>query len=431
MDLSIKSYFLGSRWVEPNRRRPGRNTLFMYVYTPFLCRSTNSPRGNQLFESNAIPHVYMVGAKLSRRHRTSSMWRDFCHPMTFYDAFNHFQHFFHQKTGIHWDSRLEPLSEKTSEDLLPPKKIRRVGNVPVVQLAIQPPVIDLKDLRFKYLRPKYGLPVGLLPYDYIKPEDRPDWVPPPGFYNDQYKQKAGSVSGTEREMVDDQSGSEISSVANNYDSERDAEHESDSGSDEQSRGSSYDQLSLQSTDFSAESSDTMSDGSESRSSSHSGSNVTPHCQKYASSSSQGYKGSEFGMEDEDKNNDESLLSKLSRVPKNSTQFNTWCNYNTFPSSCKALVSVSNPFSSQVRISNSNSISDSSFTRIDNVGITTNSNHNSEDNDKNSQTSEESRSQIQSVNKSGGGRKVEGMDWMVDSDYEDFPQGSTNIPAIEP
>ncbi len=98
----------------------------------------------------------MVGAKLSRNGRPNSYWRDQCHAMKFEDAFYHFKHFFHEKTGVEWDRRLEPL----------PPKLKSYSFISQNATIIEDAV------KFKYTRPEPGRPVGLLPLGYILPEDR-------------------------------------------------------------------------------------------------------------------------------------------------------------------------------------------------------------------------------------------------------------------
>ncbi|KAK0110713.1 hypothetical protein ONS96_002312 [Cadophora gregata f. sp. sojae] len=103
-----------------------------------------------LFESNAKPpHLYMFGAKYSRSHRPLTFYRQDCHPMDFHTAFTCFKKFFKERSGIDWDDRLERII---------PKKIE---NGKVVEHNF-----------FKYLPPPQGRPTGLLPYGYVRPEDR-------------------------------------------------------------------------------------------------------------------------------------------------------------------------------------------------------------------------------------------------------------------
>ncbi|KAL5317700.1 hypothetical protein ACEPPN_014798 [Leptodophora sp. 'Broadleaf-Isolate-01'] len=104
-----------------------------------------------LFEShNKAPPLYMFGAKLSRTCRPIAYYRQDCHPMDFATAFSCFKKFFKERSGIDWDDRLERII---------PKKIE---NGKEVEFAF-----------FKYLPPIQGRPVGLLPYGYVRPEDRP------------------------------------------------------------------------------------------------------------------------------------------------------------------------------------------------------------------------------------------------------------------
>ncbi|KAH7336446.1 hypothetical protein BKA65DRAFT_402145 [Rhexocercosporidium sp. MPI-PUGE-AT-0058] len=104
-----------------------------------------------LFEShNKAPPIYMFGAKLSRTCRPISYYRCDCRPMDFATAFSCFKKFFKDRTGIDWDDRLERII---------PKKIENGKEIPFAF--------------FKYLPPIQGRPVGLLPYGYVRPEDRP------------------------------------------------------------------------------------------------------------------------------------------------------------------------------------------------------------------------------------------------------------------
>ncbi|KAL2068955.1 hypothetical protein VTL71DRAFT_15293 [Oculimacula yallundae] len=109
-----------------------------------------------LFESHSkSPPIYMFGAKLSRTSRPLTYYRQDCVPMDFATAFHAFKKFFKEKTGINWDDRLERII---------PKKIE---NGKEIEFSF-----------FKYLPPIHGRPVGLLPYGYVRPEDRPMAVPP-------------------------------------------------------------------------------------------------------------------------------------------------------------------------------------------------------------------------------------------------------------
>ena len=69
--------------------------------------------------------------------------------MDFHTAFGCFKKFFKERSGIDWDERLERII---------PKKIE---NGKVVEHNF-----------FKYLPPPQGRPTGLLPYGYVRPEDR-------------------------------------------------------------------------------------------------------------------------------------------------------------------------------------------------------------------------------------------------------------------
>ncbi|PVH88646.1 hypothetical protein DL98DRAFT_477182 [Cadophora sp. DSE1049] len=103
-----------------------------------------------LFESNAkSPLLYMFGAKYSRSHRPLTFYRQDCRPMDFCTAFHCFKKFFKERSGIDWDDRLERII---------PKKIE---NGKVVEHNF-----------FKYLPPPQGRQTGLLPYGYVRPEDR-------------------------------------------------------------------------------------------------------------------------------------------------------------------------------------------------------------------------------------------------------------------
>ncbi|TVY27199.1 hypothetical protein LHYA1_G004653, partial [Lachnellula hyalina] len=93
-----------------------------------------------LFESNAKPNVYMCGAKLSSPGRPITLYKDKCRPMTFYEAFGIFRKFFHDKTGVEWDMRLEET--KNDEGF------------------------------FIYAPPVLGRPIGFVSQGYIRPELR-------------------------------------------------------------------------------------------------------------------------------------------------------------------------------------------------------------------------------------------------------------------
>jgi hypothetical protein len=83
----------------------------------------------------------MCGAKFTRRGIPTNFWREECHPMHFAEAFRHFQKFFHDRTGINWDDRLEGIK-------------------------LEDPIY------FRYTPPNLGRAVGVLPYGYIRPELR-------------------------------------------------------------------------------------------------------------------------------------------------------------------------------------------------------------------------------------------------------------------
>lgn len=85
----------------------------------------------------------MCGAKLSRSHRPISYYREACHPKIFKEAMEDFKQFFKDKTKIAWDNRLEGI---------------------IVQ--------DTK--AFRYTPPIVGRPVGILPFGYLRPEERLD-----------------------------------------------------------------------------------------------------------------------------------------------------------------------------------------------------------------------------------------------------------------
>ncbi|TVY82888.1 hypothetical protein LSUE1_G006211, partial [Lachnellula suecica] len=94
-----------------------------------------------LFESNAKPCTYMCGAKFSRQYRPTSWYGTKCYPMTFFDAFAVFKHFFTEKTGIEWDMRCEKG-------------------------------ISTAERPFVYTPPVLGRPIGLMPHGYVRPEFR-------------------------------------------------------------------------------------------------------------------------------------------------------------------------------------------------------------------------------------------------------------------
>ncbi|KAM0139622.1 hypothetical protein ACHAO1_002996 [Botrytis cinerea] len=70
-----------------------------------------------LFESNAEPHTYMAGAKLTTAYQSPSYLREDCRPKIFLAAFSDFKTIFKSKTGIEWDDRYEPLPENHPKDL--------------------------------------------------------------------------------------------------------------------------------------------------------------------------------------------------------------------------------------------------------------------------------------------------------------------------
>lgn len=298
----------------------------LYVRT-LLSSSAHSLMITQLFESHAIPHVFMVGAKFSRIHKKPSLWRNYCHPMTFCEAFKHFQHFFQEKTGVHWDMRLEPLPDKRKLVALPlPKKRGRKGAQEEV-LAVQAPVMSIADMRFRYTRPPFGRPVGLLPYGYVKEEDREGFVQPA---NQREKESSDEES--------DDGGARLGHAfkkpaINAYDSDSEVEDEVDglsrsefgsrSGSENSScRGRSLSRAPSQSTHFStirsrseSSSADADNDTHGSRSSSTSTlRNETPR------SSSRG--GSHNDSESGSSADNSSSPSTLSRAPTYSTHFST-------------------------------------------------------------------------------------------------------------
>lgn len=89
----------------------------------------------------------MFGAKYSRPSLPASYYRQDCRPMEFSTAFYCFRKFFREKTGVEWDERLERRNSKVDE----------MGRE-----------VDF----FKYSPPIRGRPVGLLPWGYVRPEDR-------------------------------------------------------------------------------------------------------------------------------------------------------------------------------------------------------------------------------------------------------------------
>ncbi|KAE8452538.1 hypothetical protein EG329_000441 [Mollisiaceae sp. DMI_Dod_QoI] len=107
-----------------------------------------------LFESHALPRLYMFGAKLSRTHRPTSYYREECHAMEFRDAFKHFQKWFKVKTGVDWDLRLEMKLRARDE-------VQDLSNREVAR-------------KFNWTPPVLGRPVGQLPWGYVRPEERED-----------------------------------------------------------------------------------------------------------------------------------------------------------------------------------------------------------------------------------------------------------------
>ncbi|KAL3428225.1 hypothetical protein PVAG01_01734 [Phlyctema vagabunda] len=98
-----------------------------------------------LFQSHAIPRLYMCAAKFSRPSR-ENIWYELdpqtgrsVIPTQFSVAWANFKFLFQNKTGVEWDDRLEG---KWLED------------------------------KFVYAPPKLGRPVGALPYGYVRPEER-------------------------------------------------------------------------------------------------------------------------------------------------------------------------------------------------------------------------------------------------------------------
>lgn len=299
----------------------------MYKIFPSTTLLVRKLTTTQLFESHALPHVYMVGAKFSRIHKKPSLWRNYCHPMTFCDASKHFQRFFQEKTGVHWDMRLEPHPDKRKLLALPvPKKRGKKGAQEEV-LEVRAPVMSIEDMRFRYTRPPFGRPVGLLPHGYIKEEDREGFVLPPS-------QREKESSGEESDGGGVRLGPTFSNPAvNAYDSDSEVEDESDglsrsefvsgSGSENSSsRGRSASRAPSHSTHFStirsyseSNSADVDNVTSGSRSSSRSTlRDETPRSSSRGSSRN----GSESGSGD----NNSSSPSSMSRAPTYSTHFST-------------------------------------------------------------------------------------------------------------
>jgi hypothetical protein len=91
---------------------------------------------NQLFESNAKPHLYMAGAKLVQNKRLSSYWRQEMSPNQYYVGFANFKKFFKDKTGIDWDDRCDNLPHQADEFVYtPPPGGRPVGDLPPGKFA--------------------------------------------------------------------------------------------------------------------------------------------------------------------------------------------------------------------------------------------------------------------------------------------------------
>jgi hypothetical protein len=82
----------------------------------------------------------MFGAMLSRPQRKAIHVLDHCKPMSFAEAFYWFKYFFHKKTGVCWDQRLEGV--KMGEEY------------------------------FVYTPPVLGRPVGYVAEGYVRPELR-------------------------------------------------------------------------------------------------------------------------------------------------------------------------------------------------------------------------------------------------------------------
>ncbi|KFY87678.1 hypothetical protein V500_06837 [Pseudogymnoascus sp. VKM F-4518 (FW-2643)] len=85
-----------------------------------------------LFESNAAPYTYMVGAKYNRPGAATTYIKEYMIPSTFDVSFKQFHKFFKLKTGIEWDCRLDKL--KSGEDsfvYMPPPKDTPRGVLPM------------------------------------------------------------------------------------------------------------------------------------------------------------------------------------------------------------------------------------------------------------------------------------------------------------
>lgn len=68
---------------------------------------TNIPLPPQLFESNTFPPTYQVGARVVHDAITFAYWKPFQEPLTKEEALMTFKTFFHEKTRIKWDERLQ------------------------------------------------------------------------------------------------------------------------------------------------------------------------------------------------------------------------------------------------------------------------------------------------------------------------------------
>ncbi|OBT80678.1 hypothetical protein VF21_00380 [Pseudogymnoascus sp. 05NY08] len=64
-----------------------------------------------LFESNALPSTYTVGAKFNRPGFATTYIKEYMVPSTFDVAFRQFRKFFKIKTGIEWDCRFDGVRE--------------------------------------------------------------------------------------------------------------------------------------------------------------------------------------------------------------------------------------------------------------------------------------------------------------------------------
>lgn len=132
----------------------------------------------------------MTGAKLSRSHRPISYYREDCHPKIYPEAMENFKHFFKDKAKISWEERLEGIK-------------------------VNDPT------RFVYIPPVAGRPVGLLPFGYIRPEERP--IPKnssEGGSESSSESESGNGSGTDT-TSSSSSGSGSASVEYDTDSEVD------------------------------------------------------------------------------------------------------------------------------------------------------------------------------------------------------------------